>query len=393
MKTISDIHCFFHYLKNRAGSFHFIYAVILCFLCFSSSYSQVILQFPNGAGNGVLVAGTAGTVGAIYEWPNVGTEGAVTIKARIEIKSITGGATLTTIDGNSTAADWEPQVAGPTITAGNSWGIKFQIRFYNAATSATYVLSSLKAQGIDIDGGGTGSALREYNTFETPVTYTMESVTELTATTVTNGVKFQSSSSSFNGISIVQTQYIASCDYINISSIDITCGVAAVGGTVNATNRLHSFNFRNVVVFAIPEILLPIELTGFSAKMENATTVKINWTTVSEQNNDFFTLERMDTVDDYCDLTILNAAGNSEIESNYEYTDIHPPFNQIIYYRLKQTDYDGHTSLSQPISVDNRQVKKEISIKMDMMGHEVNEIYRGVVIVHYADGTTSKIVQ
>ncbi len=392
MKTIRCALSFFHGWKKRAKDLPILLSILFLLINLTSR-TQVVLQFPNGGGNGVLVSGTAGTVGAIYEWPNVGTEGGITIKARIEILSITGGATLTTIDGNSTAADWEPQVAGPTTTNGNSWGMKFQIRFYNVANGASYILSSLRAQGIDIDGGGSGSPLREYNTFQTPDSYTLENPTELTSSSNSDGTKFTSSASSFNGISIAQTQYIASCDYVNVSSINIVCGVTAVGGTVTATNRLHSFNFQNIVVFTAPVVELPIELVSFNAKLESGSKVKIEWKTFTELNNDYFTIERRDKFVDYCNLGIINGAGSSESVNEYAFIDNDPPFNEIIYYRLVQTDYDGKMFVSDPISVDNRLVKKDIVMRTDIMGQEVNEMYRGVVLVIYADGTFTRIVQ
>lgn len=392
MKKIGIMCCFFHYLKNRFVFLNSILILLISIHFSENSYSQITLQFPNGAGNGVLVSGTAGTVGAIYEWPNVGTDGAVTIKSRIEIISITGGATLTTIDGSSTPADWEPQIAGPNTTNGNSWGIKFQVRFYNAGTGAVYNMSSVRVQAIDIDGGGTGTTLREYNTFQTPNSYTLENPTELTVSSVADGVKFTSSASSYSGISISQTQYIASCDYSNINSFYITCGVSASGGTVNATNRLHSVNFRNVVVFTDP-VVLPVELISFKGEVIDHNRIRVDWTTASENNNDFFTLEQMDTTDEFCDLSIINGAGTDQNENYYYFIDEHPLYNSIIYYRLKQTDYDGESTLSYPISVDNRVYKKEISMKTNVLGQEVNDMYRGVVILVFDDGTTVKIVQ
>lgn len=392
MKTIGEIYCFFHYLKNRFINFCLFLPVVIFLQCSLFSYSQIVLQFPNGAGDGALVAGTAGTVGATYQWDNVGTDGAVTIKAKIEILAITGGATLTTIDGTSTVADWEPQIAGPITTSGNSWGIKFQVRFYNATTEAAYNMSSIRVQAIDIDGAGSGSALREYNTFQTPDSYTLETPTELTVTTEADGVRFTSSSSAYSGISIAETEYIASCDYTNINSFTITCGVTASGGTVSATNRLHSVNFRDVVVFSDP-VVLPVELISFKGEVLETKNVRLDWITASEHNNDFFTLERMDTSLQFCDLTIVNGAGTDHNQNEYYYVDAYPLFNSIIYYRLKQTDYDGQSFYSDPIAVDNRVYKSEISMKTNLLGQEVNEMYRGIVIIVFEDGTKVKVVQ
>ncbi len=390
MRTISlyFVRLFFNNIVTRF--FFRIFFIFSICLYPTINFSQVVLQFPNGAGDGALVSGVAGTVGAIYQWANVGSEGGVTIKAKIEIISIIGSATLTTIDGASTAADWEPQVAGPITTVGNSWGMKFQVRFYNAANNAAYSITSLKAQAIDIDGGGGVSALREFNTFDNPVSYTLETPTDLTATDVGGNIKFKSGLAFFNGISIAQTQLIASCNYSNVNNVYITCGVVAVGGTVPAGNRLHSINFRNVVVFIDP-ITLPIDLTCFKAVKENNIDVDLKWTTASELNNDYFTIERFDQ-SLFIPLFIVNGAGNSNEMNEYHFLDAHPA-REILYYRLKQTDYNGESSYSEIISVDNRIHKKEIDNITDVLGLEVNEYYKGVVIVVYTDGSTSKMIQ
>ncbi len=353
---------------------------------------SVVLQFINGGVNGALVSGVAGSVGAIYQWPNVGTDGGVTIKAKIEIISKSGTATLTTIDGASTAADWEPQVGGPALTTGNSWGIRFQVRFYNAATNAAYSISSFVAQGIDIDGGGAGALpLREYCTFTSADSYTLETPTDLTVSSVADGRKFRSSSNLYNGISILQTQYITSNVYTNVNNFYITCGVEAVAGNVAAGSRLFSINFRNVVVFVTPVVHLPINLISFSGnKLENEQ-IELDWSTATEINNDYFVIERLIDESNYFRVDSLKGAGTSTIQNNYIYLDRSK--DEILYYRLRQVDYNGKSSYSDIISIDARIPKREISYKVNIMGEEVNDFYRGLVIIVYSDGSSLKIIQ
>jgi hypothetical protein len=104
---------------------------------------------------------------------------------------------------------------------------------------------------------------------------------------------------------------------------------------------------------------LPIELISFTAKVTNENNVLLQWSTGSEINNDYFTVERAKD-------TRLNAgggqgiafeevlrkagAGNSSVTQNYSALDSHP-YSGISYYRLKQTDYDGSTSYSNIVSV------------------------------------------
>jgi hypothetical protein len=98
---------------------------------------------------------------------------------------------------------------------------------------------------------------------------------------------------------------------------------------------------------------LPIELTAFTGTYTN-NAVRLDWTTASEKNNDFFELLRSTDGTNFEVIATLDSKapyGNSNYIINYEYND-NEPVGGIIYYQLKQTDYDGTTSLSKIVSVE-----------------------------------------
>lgn len=370
------------------------YCLGVFILCISQNFfSQVVLQFNNGASDGLYIGGGSGsgTIGAIYKWSNVAIENGVNIDAKITIVSIFGGATLTTIDGNSTASDWEPQISGPTTTDGNSYGIEFQVDFFNQSSGLPYNLSSFLAQAIDIDGGGGGSALREYTIFNAPNSYTLETPTSLTASSVTGGFKFQSGQAGYSGISIAVTQCIVSCSYSNINSFKVTCGVTAVGGSCSG-NRMFSLNFRNVVTFTSPVSTLPIELVSFKGKSIGYGRVLVEWITASEKNNDYFTLERLDQDKNVQVISTIKGMGTSYssiIYNTYDYTAGY----EVVYYRLKQTDLNGNYTYSNLISVDNTVDANPIVTKINLMGTNILEDEKGVVIVIYENEEVIKTIQ
>ena len=74
-----------------------------------------------------------------------------------------------------------------------------------------------------------------------------------------------------------------------------------------------------------------------------------------------------------------------------EYTVINT--SSINYYRLKQTDFNGQFIYSDLISIDTRIKAKIVSRMVSLMGTEVNELYRGIVIVEYMDGSIEKIIR
>ncbi len=95
---------------------------------------------------------------------------------------------------------------------------------------------------------------------------------------------------------------------------------------------------------------LPIQLLDFSAEC-NHDEVAINWSTASEVNNKYFTLQKSKDANDFYDLLTINGQGNSNHLVNYSFSDKHP-FIGNTYYRLKQTDFNGDYTLSNIITTN-----------------------------------------
>ncbi len=89
---------------------------------------------------------------------------------------------------------------------------------------------------------------------------------------------------------------------------------------------------------------LPIQLISFSATVQE-TEVKLQWSTASELNNDFFTIQRSQDAESWEDVIEVKGAGNSQVRLDYETID-GLPYTGISYYRLKQTDFDKQYSYS-----------------------------------------------
>ena len=143
--------------------------------------------------------------------------------------------------------------------------------------------------------------------------------------------------------------------------------------------------------FTPPAIALPIDLLYFKGvPSENHN--HITWSTASEHNNNYFEIET--TIDgiEYHTINRVSGSGNSNTKIDYEFDDYNIG-NDINYYKLKQTDYDGKFRYSDLISIDNRIRAKIVSRMVSLMGTEVNEMYRGVVIVEYTDGSIEKIIR
>ena len=85
--------------------------------------------------------------------------------------------------------------------------------------------------------------------------------------------------------------------------------------------------------------VLPIELLNFNAR-PNGNKVDLSWSTASEANNDFFTIERSSDGVNFDFVANVHGAGNSSSVLNYSATD-NSPLGGISYYRLSQTDFNG----------------------------------------------------
>ncbi len=94
---------------------------------------------------------------------------------------------------------------------------------------------------------------------------------------------------------------------------------------------------------------LPIQLLSFTAQ-PNGGQVDLEWRTASEQNNDHFTVERSADAVTFTALLQVPGAGNSQ--SVIDYADVDPsPLDGLSYYRLRQTDIDGTTAVSDAVPV------------------------------------------
>lgn len=109
-----------------------------------------------------------------------------------------------------------------------------------------------------------------------------------------------------------------------------------------------------------PGVPLPVELLYFNSRIEGDY-VELIWSTASELNNDYFTLERSRNGKIFELLSNIGGNGTTSISSNYSYID-KDPYLGLSYYRLTQTDYDGQTEVFPIISVLHNPSENEFSV-------------------------------
>jgi len=94
----------------------------------------------------------------------------------------------------------------------------------------------------------------------------------------------------------------------------------------------------------LPIGALPINLVNFTATKQ-ANDVQLKWTTATEINNDFFTVEKSTDGTHFEAIATVKGAGNSNITRSYSAIDENISTGKS-YYRIKQTDFNGQSSYS-----------------------------------------------
>jgi hypothetical protein len=124
---------------------------------------------------------------------------------------------------------------------------------------------------------------------------------------------------------------------------------------------------------------LPVVLLGFNGKAQELNNL-LTWSTASETNNQYFTVEKSDDAINWNELGRVTGAGNSNDIKNYSLVD--PVPFQTTYYRLTQTDYNGTKTTFQTISVE----RSAGGIAGEIMSFYPNPVSEQVFIQTYMDG-------
>ncbi|MGI8893948.1 MAG: T9SS type A sorting domain-containing protein, partial [Bacteroidia bacterium] len=96
---------------------------------------------------------------------------------------------------------------------------------------------------------------------------------------------------------------------------------------------------------------LPIELLSFDAQLKGDE-VHLKWTTASEKDNDFFTIEKTRDANEFNFVAkVPSRYNNSTFTVDYSTID-REPFRGLSYYRLGQTDFDGTTTFTDLVPVN-----------------------------------------
>ena len=138
-------------------------------------------------------------------------------------------------------------------------------------------------------------------------------------------------------------------------------GATHIGGDVYQFSSITALadNLRfTLATINSSSTTLPITLLEFTGNAIKNGTNKLSWITDSEINNDYFTVESSSDALSWQQLGLENGTGNSSRQKKYEFIDKNPN-QEITYYRLSQTDFDGTRKELKTITVANGHIRNE----------------------------------
>lgn len=186
-------------------------------------------------------------------------------------------------------------------TIGNLIGNEWLEYTVNVANSGTYDFEFTFSSGRTGGGGSIGASLPD------------ESI------------------SLFTGFVFPNTGSYSTYQKLSKTGVPLTAGTHVLRFTIGSTG----FNLDSV---KISLNTLPVSLISFDAKAE-ANSIKINWKTISERNNNRFELLKSTDGISFQLLKSLFGANNSNQLNTYQVYDNHPDKDN--YYKLLQIDNDG----------------------------------------------------
>ncbi len=162
-----------------------------------------------------------------------------------------------------------------------------------------------------------------------------------------------------------------------------------MGGQVNAsTNTLSAEGINSFGIFSGGNNIegakpLPVALLAFQAKATPQGGAYLTWSTASERNNHYFTVERSVDAEQWSGIAQVAGSSNSNDLKTYSFTDTYPLYGQS-YYRLKQVDYDGRFAYS-PIAAFYTDTHTPFQVKMGPNPVSVAEAFRLEVLTDTPD--------
>jgi len=308
---------------------------------------QVAAQFAEmNFENPVLESGIYGADGSTYRFSNIsaGLDAVITITGRSDMSVVLSN--MDTVGAIGYDKAFQPVLGIPgTAPANSTWWMDFSMTLYQTGTMTPVMPMQFYATGLDIDGDGVSiNEWAEMYKIEKIDSALVNSLTFKQLSPYFQGYDYRIEGIVANspGIDTSAKNVMATYKYSNKQTINFRIGATTAGSTSAAGMRLNSIWFKDLYIGNV----LSAKLVSFTATAENDI-VKLNWTTVAEEQLSKFIVEKSYDNENFAPLNEVTPQTHSSQKTDYTTLDKlsgnTPP---IIYYRLHSIDINGKSEYS-----------------------------------------------
>ena len=153
-------------------------------------------------------------------------------------------------------------------------------------------------------------------------------------------------------------------DVYGVSVGSVICEVFTFVADCNSTASFLAVgkeSNNSICGVVVDLILLPIRLLNFTAELQSAGIVSLQWQTASESNSSHFIVQQSKDGRTFVDVTKIKAAGESNALKTYAYeikSNTGTSSSSVIYYRLKMVDRDESFNYSPIVHIGKTGTRK-----------------------------------
>lgn len=219
---------------------------------------------------------------------------------------------------------------------------------YSTADNITIASTVTTTANIVIKAGGYLTILSNDTLIVNDMTFSNGSYISIYGVLIVNG----NLDNKNNSVNVVINGVVdVSGDFYNGNG-GIVTGNGSISTDGSYTGTGITFGYTNEEIPAgstVSSGSLPVELLYFVSNIADNGDIILRWSTASETNNDYFTVEFSNNGQNFEEVAKVLGAGNSNEILVYTYKVENL---DRLYYRLKQTDYDGNYAYSDIIYVE-----------------------------------------
>ncbi|MCP9754755.1 T9SS C-terminal target domain-containing protein [Lacihabitans sp. CCS-44] len=134
------------------------------------------------------------------------------------------------------------------------------------------------------------------------------------------------------------------------SNVTFPCGTQPQVSIEGTTNNATSNGFNCTAITTTSSNANPVKISYFKG-LSQENQISLNWETETETSFSHFVVQRSGNAQEFGDLQIIKAKGESTEKTTYQFIDQNP-FPGMNYYRLRQLDNDGSISYSKIIDIN-----------------------------------------